>query len=92
MASLLGCSLSGLLSSCASNLACCAGSAACSCCCRVCNQCKSSTLARVGFAIFLLLGSIAAWTMLSPWVSSQLAKVGARVPARLPVRWSRRRV
>lgn len=58
---------------CLAQLACCFGSAACGLCCGI--SCKSSTSTRLMYALMLLLGTIAAFTMLTPSIEAQLRKI-----------------
>ena len=57
------------------SLACCFGSAACSAGCALCNACANSTLAKINYAIILVLTLIVSCIMLSPGLNGLLAKV-----------------
>nr|XP_002739996.1 PREDICTED: serine incorporator 1-like [Saccoglossus kowalevskii] len=59
----------------ATQVACCFGSAACSLCCACCPSCKNSTASRIGYAILLLIGVIAACLMLTPAVRDLLLQI-----------------
>ena len=65
--------MGGILS--VGSLACCFGSAACSAGCALCNACANSTLAKINYAIILVLTLIVSCIMLSPGLNGLLAKV-----------------
>ncbi|CAD5231551.1 unnamed protein product [Bursaphelenchus xylophilus] len=58
---------------CASSMACCFGSAACQLCCAFCPTSKNSTMTRISYAFMLLLGTVVACLMLSPWIQEKIA-------------------
>ncbi|CAD5225187.1 unnamed protein product [Bursaphelenchus okinawaensis] len=58
---------------CASSMACCFGSAACQLCCSVCPTSKNSTMTRISYAFMLLLGTVVACLMLSPWIQEKMS-------------------
>jgi len=64
----------GILGSLAAECACCFGTAACGLCCKAF---KTSTSTRIGYAIFLLLGSLTSFVMLIPKVEDSLKKIPA---------------
>ena len=59
--------------------ACCCGSAACSLCCAACPNSKNSTVTRIAYAFFLLLGTIVACVMLAPSLTDKLKNVSIRL-------------
>ncbi|PHH81822.1 hypothetical protein CDD83_3467 [Cordyceps sp. RAO-2017] len=50
----------------------CCGAATCSMVCSVCGKCGNSVATRVAYAILLLVNSILAWIMLTPWAIKKL--------------------
>lgn len=67
----MGCIVGSL----ASSVACCFGSAACSLCCKCLPSCKNSTSTKIVFSLFLLLGTIISWIMLTPGLKTTLIKI-----------------
>lgn len=64
----MGCIVGSL----AGTAACCCGSAACSLCCAACPNSKNSTVTRIAYAFFLLLGTVVACVMLAPTLTEKL--------------------
>ncbi|KAH7327872.1 putative membrane protein TMS1 [Stachybotrys elegans] len=50
----------------------CCGAATCSMVCSACGKCGNSVLTRIGYALILLVNSIVAWIMLTPWAIKKL--------------------
>ncbi|KAH7022476.1 serine incorporator/TMS membrane protein [Ilyonectria destructans] len=50
----------------------CCGAATCSMVCSACGKCGNSVATRVGYALLLLVNSIIAWIMLTPWAIEKL--------------------
>lgn len=69
----MGAALSGMAGTAACGAASCASSALCSACNAI--KCRNSTATRILYAVFLLVGSLLAWIMLTPWASERLARV-----------------
>lgn len=58
----------------ASSAACCFGSAACSLCCAACPTTRNSTTTRIMYGLMLLVGTVVACIMLSPWTQEKLSE------------------
>ncbi|CAM1511110.1 Fc.00g086230.m01.CDS01 [Cosmosporella sp. VM-42] len=50
----------------------CCGAATCSMVCSACGKCGNSVATRIGYALLLLVNSILAWVMLTPWAIEKL--------------------
>ncbi|PHH76451.1 hypothetical protein CDD80_1534 [Ophiocordyceps camponoti-rufipedis] len=50
----------------------CCGAATCSVFCRACGKCGNSVATRIAYALLLLVNSILAWIMLTPWAVRKL--------------------
>ncbi|RDA89458.1 hypothetical protein CP533_6679 [Ophiocordyceps camponoti-saundersi (nom. inval.)] len=50
----------------------CCGAATCSMACRACGKCGNSVATRIAYALLLLVNSILAWVMLTPWAIEKL--------------------
>ncbi|RCI13919.1 hypothetical protein L249_8094 [Ophiocordyceps polyrhachis-furcata BCC 54312] len=50
----------------------CCGAATCSMVCRACGKCGNSVATRIAYALILLVNSILAWVMLTPWAIEKL--------------------
>lgn len=50
----------------------CCGAATCSMVCSACGKCGNSVATRIGYALLLLVNSIIAWIMLTPWAIEKL--------------------
>ncbi|KAH6899069.1 serine incorporator/TMS membrane protein [Thelonectria olida] len=50
----------------------CCGAATCSMVCSACGKCGNSVATRIGYALLLLVNSILAWIMLTPWAIEKL--------------------
>lgn len=59
----------GTLLSCAGS---CCGAATCSMVCSACGKCGNSVATRIAYALLLLVNSIVAWIMLTPWAIEKL--------------------
>ncbi|KAI1344567.1 serine incorporator [Xylariaceae sp. FL0016] len=59
----------GTLMSCAAS---CCGAATCSMVCSACGKCGNSVATRIAYALMLLVNSILAWIMLTPWAIEKL--------------------
>ncbi|OAA68516.1 TMS membrane protein/tumor differentially expressed protein [Niveomyces insectorum RCEF 264] len=53
----------------------CCGAATCSMVCSACGKCGNSIATRIGYALILLLNSILAWIMETPWAIHKLEKL-----------------
>ncbi|RSL59981.1 hypothetical protein CEP53_005594 [Fusarium sp. AF-6] len=53
----------------------CCGAATCSMVCSACGKCGNSVATRIAYALLLLLNSILAWIMLTPWAIKKLQKL-----------------
>ncbi|KAI1042576.1 hypothetical protein LB505_004197 [Fusarium chuoi] len=59
----------------ASFAASCCGAATCSMVCSACGKCGNSIATRIAYALLLLVNSIIAWIMLTPWAIKKLQKL-----------------
>ncbi|CEI65774.1 Membrane protein TMS1 [Fusarium venenatum] len=59
----------------ASFAASCCGAATCSMVCSACGKCGNSVATRIAYALLLLVNSIIAWIMLTPWAIKKLQKL-----------------
>ncbi|KAF5025180.1 hypothetical protein F66182_2756 [Fusarium sp. NRRL 66182] len=59
----------------ASFAASCCGAATCSMVCSACGKCGNSVATRIAYALLLLVNSILAWIMLTPWAIKKLQKL-----------------
>ncbi|KAJ3506575.1 hypothetical protein NM208_g16060 [Fusarium decemcellulare] len=53
----------------------CCGAATCSMVCSACGKCGNSVATRIAYALLLLVNSIVAWIMLTPWAIKKLQKL-----------------
>ncbi|KAF4993872.1 hypothetical protein FGRMN_6168 [Fusarium graminum] len=53
----------------------CCGAATCSMVCSACGKCGNSVATRIAYALLLLVNSIIAWIMLTPWAIKKLQKL-----------------
>ncbi|RSL45611.1 hypothetical protein CEP54_014195 [Fusarium duplospermum] len=53
----------------------CCGAATCSMVCSACGKCGNSVATRIAYALLLLVNSILAWIMLTPWAIKKLQKL-----------------
>ncbi|KAF9766488.1 hypothetical protein IL306_001112 [Fusarium sp. DS 682] len=53
----------------------CCGAATCSMVCSACGKCGNSIATRIAYALLLLVNSILAWIMLTPWAIKKLQKL-----------------
>ncbi|KAI1283719.1 putative serine incorporator [Halotydeus destructor] len=68
--------MGALLSVCTvGQLACCCSGAACSLFCSACPSCRNSTSTRIMYALMLILTTLSAWIMMSPWAEEKLQHV-----------------